>query len=362
MWITKPLSIHTKGACSTPCVYNQLGGEYVANFWVGSPPQRVGFLIDTGSSLMWLQCLPCDECYNQTEGPIYDPAQSSSYKEIECNSTQCHHEEYIIQPCNGYDYEGISTNNSTTAEEQCGYHYGYADGEASAGRMIKEKLTFIMDQEAVENIVMRCSDSFGGNYTGKYAGILDQLVGVTNFSFCLLNPSFKDLTTFDFFYLGPKNTSETVITPFMIPRFEKSNQYYVSFSGISINDILLPIPLSYWHRSSSSGNGDDNGVLIDSGSSLTWFPKEVYTIFQDSFMKFTSKALHQLEHPATIQTMYTDVHFPIVKFHFISNSTFTASSITLITSQLFLDIDNNTYCLAFAPASYNFTVIGSHQL
>lgn len=374
-----------EGSLYHTSVYNKLGGDYVAYFWVGSPPQRVGFLIDTGSRLMWLQCLPCEECYNQTEGPIFDPAQSSSYQEIECNSIQCHHEAHIIEPCNGYDYEGISTNNSTTAEEQCRYHYGYADGETTGGRMIKEKLTFIMDQEAVENIVMGCSDSFGGNYTGKYAGILglnhgpysilDQL-GVTNFSFCLPNPSFKDLTTLDFFYPGPKSTSETVITPFMIPRFEKSNQYYVSFSGISINDILLPIPLSYWHRSSSSGNGDDNGVLIDSGSSITWFPKEVYTIFRDSFVKFTSKALHQLEHPATIQVRYdacfkrhpfegttdTDLHFPIVKFHFISNSMFTASSITLTTSQLFLDMDNNTYCLAFAPASYNFTIIGSHQL
>ncbi|XP_030939499.1 protein ASPARTIC PROTEASE IN GUARD CELL 2-like [Quercus lobata] len=217
---------------------------------------------------------------------------------------------------------GISTNNSTTAEEQCRYHYSYADGETTDGRMIKEKLTFIMDQEAVENIVMGCSDSFGGNYSGKYAGIL----GLNH--------------------------------------------------GISINNILLPIPSSYWHRSSSSGNGDDNGVLIDSGSSLTWFPKEVYTIFRDSFAKFTSKALYQLEHPAGIPVTFDicfrrhpfegttdiDFHSPIVKFHFISNSMFTASSITLTTSQLFLDMDNNTYCLAFASSSYNFTIIGSHQL
>uniref|UniRef100_A0A7N2RBQ1 Xylanase inhibitor C-terminal domain-containing protein n=1 Tax=Quercus lobata TaxID=97700 RepID=A0A7N2RBQ1_QUELO len=260
--------------------------------------------------------------YNQLGGPIFDPAQSSSYEEIECNSIQCHHEVHIIEPCNGYDYEGISTNNSTTAEEQCRYHYSYADGETTDGRMIKEKLTFIMDQEAVENIVMGCSDSFGGNYSGKYAGIL----GLNH--------------------------------------------------GISINNILLPIPSSYWHRSSSSGNGDDNGVLIDSGSSLTWFPKEVYTIFRDSFAKFTSKALYQLEHPAGIPVTFDicfrrhpfegttdiDFHSPIVKFHFISNSMFTASSITLTTSQLFLDMDNNTYCLAFASSSYNFTIIGSHQL
>lgn len=46
-----------EGSLYHTSVYNQLGGDYVAYFWVGSPPQRVGFLIDTGSRLMWLQCL-----------------------------------------------------------------------------------------------------------------------------------------------------------------------------------------------------------------------------------------------------------------------------------------------------------------
>lgn len=51
---------------------------------VGTPPQNVSMVIDTGSELSWL---PCNKTRNYPT--IFDPARSSSYSPIPCSSSIC---------------------------------------------------------------------------------------------------------------------------------------------------------------------------------------------------------------------------------------------------------------------------------
>lgn len=55
---------------------------------VGTPPFKLVGIADTGSDIAWRQCEPCDTCFNQTT-PKFNPAKSSTYKNIPCSSGVC---------------------------------------------------------------------------------------------------------------------------------------------------------------------------------------------------------------------------------------------------------------------------------
>lgn len=63
-------------------------GEYLMAISFGTPAQSVSAIMDTGSDLVWTQCLPCQNCYAQN-GPTYDPSKSSTYKKEGCSSALC---------------------------------------------------------------------------------------------------------------------------------------------------------------------------------------------------------------------------------------------------------------------------------
>ena len=63
-------------------------GDYIMKISIGTPPVESLAIADTGSDLIWVQCLPCEQCYPQNS-PIFDPKKSSSYNVISCDSKSC---------------------------------------------------------------------------------------------------------------------------------------------------------------------------------------------------------------------------------------------------------------------------------
>ncbi|ESQ51328.1 hypothetical protein EUTSA_v10017848mg [Eutrema salsugineum] len=80
---------------------------------MGTPPVEIEAVLDTGSELIWTQCLPCLNCYNQPD-PLFDPSKSSTYKEKRC--------EY-------------------GPDQTCPYDMNYADGSYSKGTLATETVT-----------------------------------------------------------------------------------------------------------------------------------------------------------------------------------------------------------------------------
>lgn len=58
---------------------------FFINITVGVPPIPQFSMMDTGSNFLWIQCLPCKNCGKQF-GPMFNPAKSSTYNTIYCNS------------------------------------------------------------------------------------------------------------------------------------------------------------------------------------------------------------------------------------------------------------------------------------
>lgn len=63
-------------------------GEYLVDISFGSPPQKSTAIVDTGSDLIWVQCLPCQSCYTANSAK-FDPSKSSSYATVGCASNFC---------------------------------------------------------------------------------------------------------------------------------------------------------------------------------------------------------------------------------------------------------------------------------
>ncbi|KAK9751014.1 hypothetical protein RND81_02G236100 [Saponaria officinalis] len=93
----------------------QNNGDYIMKVSIGVPPDDVFVSVDTGSDLIWVQCTPCDRCYQQ-KSPIFDPTKSSTFKTVPCISPTC-----VSIPETECDY--------LTGE--CRYRYFYGDGSTT---------------------------------------------------------------------------------------------------------------------------------------------------------------------------------------------------------------------------------------
>ena len=60
----KPTSSLSTNAAQANIISN--GGEYLLEYFVGTPPVQILGIANTGSELIWLQCKPCKGFYKQT--------------------------------------------------------------------------------------------------------------------------------------------------------------------------------------------------------------------------------------------------------------------------------------------------------
>jgi hypothetical protein len=63
-------------------------GEYFVQLSIGTPAKSTYLVVDTGSDILWLQCSPCANCYQQA-GPVFNPLASSTYATVRCGSKLC---------------------------------------------------------------------------------------------------------------------------------------------------------------------------------------------------------------------------------------------------------------------------------
>lgn len=101
------------------------GSGFLVNLSIGSPPVVQFVVVDTGSSLLWVQCLPCVNCFRQSNS-WFDPLKSTSFRILGCGFP-------------GYNYiSGYECNGFNQAE----YTLSYLGGDTSEGILAKESLIF----------------------------------------------------------------------------------------------------------------------------------------------------------------------------------------------------------------------------
>ncbi|KAJ6813857.1 aspartic proteinase nepenthesin-1-like [Iris pallida] len=229
-------------------------GEYAIDLGIGTPPQPISGVLDTGSDLVWTQCNTCAPCLSQPL-PLYDPLQSSSYSAILCSNKLCK----ALSP-----YQCAAPN--------CFYSYGYGDGTTSRGSLATETFTFSSAKKA--RLAFGCGLINGGsinNSTGVFGfgrgplSIVSQL-GIGKFSYCLTSPFDNKFSRSPLFFGSLarlsggshiKTTPLVTYPPPALPSF-----YYLSLKGITVGSKFVQSPPV---KFSQDGSG---GTIIDSGNSI----------------------------------------------------------------------------------------------
>ncbi|KAI3988791.1 hypothetical protein MKX01_016362 [Papaver californicum] len=197
-------------------------GDYLMKLSIGSPPIDILAIVDTGSDLTWIQCKSCENCFTHSS-PLFDPEQSSTFRDIACGSNSC--DQLLF---NGR----CDANNSN-----CEYSYYYGDLSHSSGILAVDKFTFDStsgsQSTSVSDIVFGCGHHNRGSFSDRESGIVglgggplslvSQLGSKTDgkFSYCLL-PMFEN------------STSKLNFGSLSIVSKNPSTYYYLTLEGVSV--------------------------------------------------------------------------------------------------------------------------------
>jgi hypothetical protein len=250
-------------------------GTFFMNLSIGTPAIPFRAIMDTGSDLIWTQCKPCKQCFRQPT-PVFDPALSSSFHNVSCNSTLC--KGFINSKCrNGCHYTNV-----------------YGDESSTEGFLATDTFTFGDSQHkvSVPNLGFGCGVDNQGVGLENAAGIvglargpssLVSQLGVQTFSYCLTPISDKKKSTLLFGSLADMNLTLPHGAPVnATPLIKNPSQplfYYLSLEGISVGNDLLRIPRQVFQIVDGGG-----GVIIDSGTTITSLQEDAYNILTQEFM------------------------------------------------------------------------------
>ncbi|PIA34666.1 LOW QUALITY PROTEIN: hypothetical protein AQUCO_03700151v1 [Aquilegia coerulea] len=273
--------------------------SYIMEYYIGSPAVLTYGVLDTGSSLTWLQCLPCDKCSEQTKVPIFDPAKSSTYHQLSCKDIKC--------------AKMIDTRRCGIGAK-CLYTTFYLDGSYTIGLVAEETLIFPSGDEnfTVPNVVKMV--------------IMDTLINIS----------------------GDK-------TPM---HFLEDNHYYVSLEGISVDDKRLLIP----NDTFSFKKSNKGGCMVDTGSTFTYLVKAAFDILVEHLNQEMEnvKRAPEAEKKSFFKLCYeigwADLMFiPVLTLHF------TDADLHLPSFNTWLHFQQDTYCLAILPTDGRST-LGNFQM
>ncbi|KAF8781292.1 hypothetical protein HU200_000589 [Digitaria exilis] len=310
------------------------GGEYGMTFSIGTPPQQLSALADTGSDLVWLKCGPCTQCAPQGS-PSYYPNTSSSFSKMPCSGGLC----------------GVLKNQSlaacSTGGDECDYLYSYGLSKSShhytKGYLSTE--TFTLGTDAVPDIGFGCTTMSEGGYgtgsglvgLGRGSLSLVSQLNVGAFSYCLTSDPNKSSPLL--FGSGPLTGPGVQSTPLIsVP---SPSFYSVDLQSISIGNVTTP------------GTGD-SGFIFDSGTTLTYLAEPAYTLAKAALLSQTNLTLADVGDASQVcfQTFGTSAEVPSMVLHF------DGADMALPAENYFLPVGDGVICW-IVQRSPSISIIGN---
>lgn len=245
-------------------------GEFLMQISIGSPSESYNAIMDTGSDLIWTQCKPCKECFDQST-PIFDPSKSSTFEKISCSNKLC--EALPMSSCGG---------------SNCEYMYTYGDYSSSEGFLASETFTF--GKVSIPNVAFGCGNDNEGSGFSQGAGLvglgrgplsLVSQLHMSRFSYCLTSINEDADSTSSTLLMGSmaRDDYNNIITTPLVKNPTQPSFYYLSLKGISVGDTQLAIK-----KSTFSLNKDGSGgMIIDSGTTITYLEESAFSLLKKEF-------------------------------------------------------------------------------
>lgn len=256
---------------------------------VGTPPQNVTMVLDTGSELSWLQC-------NSTHisRPTFYPTRSTSYSPINCSSPIC-----------TTRTQDFSIPASCDPNNLCHAILSYADASSSEGNLAAD--TFYIGDSALPGTIFGCMDSGSSSNLeedSKTTGLMGMNRGSLSFvsqmdfpkfSYCISGSDLSGVLLLgdaNFSWFLPLNYTPLIKISTPLPYFNRV-AYTVQLEGIKVSEKLLPLPKSIFEPD-HTGAGQ---TMVDSGTQFTFLLGPAYTALRNEYLNQTTGILRVLEDP-----------------------------------------------------------------
>ncbi|KAF7024577.1 hypothetical protein CFC21_036910 [Triticum aestivum] len=259
---------------------------------VGTPPQNVTMVLDTGSELSWLLCAPAGGARNRYNATSFRPRASATFAAVPCASAQCRSRDLPSPPaCDG-------------ASSRCSVSLSYADGSSSDGALATD--VFAVGGGPPLRAAFGCmASAFDSSPDGvASAGLLGMNRGALSFvsqastrrfSYCIsdrddagvLLLGHSDLPTF-----LPLNYTPLYQPALPLPYFDRV-AYSVQLLGIRVGAKHLPIPASVL-APDHTGAGQ---TMVDSGTQFTFLLGDAYSALKAEFTRQARPLLPALDDP-----------------------------------------------------------------
>ncbi|KAL2461386.1 Eukaryotic aspartyl protease family protein [Abeliophyllum distichum] len=313
-------------------------GGFLVKFSIGTPPVPILAVFDTGSDLIWTQCLPCRKCFKQNN-PIFMPTKSSTYTHLDCNSASC---------------KAFPDATCGKATKSCAYSVSYGDGSFSSGDCVGETITLGSDTGktiSFPNVAIGCGHENGGVFTSGESGIagfssgkvsfISQLgsSGQGKFSYCLVS-FLSETSNSSRLHFGANavvSGNGVVSTP-IIPKSGETF-YYLTLEGISVGNQRF----NFYDPSIRPYGSQEGNIIIDSGTTLTLLPSYLYNNLEKAIV--SSIKLRRVEDPQGLLDLcyYSskDIQVPDITVHF------KGADVKLNAVNTFIRTSDNVLCFAF---------------
>ncbi|KAL6008603.1 hypothetical protein ACLOJK_034117 [Asimina triloba] len=328
------------------------GGNYLMELAFGTPPVKTLAIADTGSDLIWIQCQPCDGCFQQ-DVPLFDPKASSSYRDLSCTS----------QPCS-------SLPEASCNQSQCRYSYSYGDQSFTNGVLAAETLTFDSTSSGgggggstvkVPKVAFGCGHNNGGTFDRHESGLVGLGGGSLSlvsqlgssiegkFAYCLA-PAFASSspasTPLNFGDSATVSGSDVITLPLVSK--DPDTFFFVTLESIVVGGKKVELP------------GAENGgnIILDSGTTLTYLDNSAFSPLLSAVRDAID--LTPIQDPSGSFDLCYDASsnssqeakFPDITFRF------TGGDLVLPPSNTFVEVSQGVICLTMA-GSDSFSIFGN---
>lgn len=320
-------------------------GNYYLKLGLGSPPKYYAMILDTGSSLSWLQCQPCVVyCHSQVD-PLFEPSASKTYKPLSCTTTECS----LLKAATLNDP-------FCSASGLCIYTASYGDASYSMGYLSQDLLT-ITPSQTLPHFTYGCGEDNEGLF-GRAAGIvglardkLSMLAQLSTkygyaFSYCLPTTASSGG---GFLYIGNISPLSYKFTP-MIRNSQNPSLYFLRLAAITVAGRPLGVAATLYQVP----------TIIDSGTVITRLPMSIYAALRQAFVKIMSARYAQAPGYSILDTCFKGSlksmsAAPEIRMIFQGGA-----DLSLRAPNILIEAEKGVTCLAFA-SSNQIAIIGNHQ-
>ncbi|XP_071713048.1 aspartic proteinase 36-like [Rutidosis leptorrhynchoides] len=297
-------------------------GLYYAKIGIGTPAKEYYVQVDTGSDIMWINCIQCRECpkrgYNGLELTLYNPEDSFTGQMVTCSSDFC-------AQINGGAVTGCKANAS------CLYTETYGDGSYSIGYFVSDIVQYASVSGDLETKLANGSVIFGcgARQSGSLGSSEDALDGILGFGksnssiISQLASSGKVKKMFAHCLDGDNGGGIFAIGHVVQPKVNSTPlipdepHYSANVTGIEVGTQFLNL-------TTNTHLGNKRRTIIDSGTTLAYLPDAIYNPLINQIVagqpNLRLRTLHD-QYTCFEFTGSVDDGFPNVTFYFENSLT-----------------------------------------